>query len=135
MLKSGRKLPLKNQWLQHFALRSLQLKHYDKKEISWKNIFHMCFIYVYFWNLKMDNPILRINHRVIAICFRFSSLFSSSIFNTKIMKFPGNRTFVVLCSLNTIHATLRCWHRLCAWVVIKTVKESINLLIHLFKMF
>ena len=29
----------------------------DKKEISWKKIFYMCFIYVYFWNHEIDNPI------------------------------------------------------------------------------
>ena len=54
--KSGRKWPQKNQCLQHFAWRSLKLcnvsnimstfKLYNKIEISWKNIFYMCFIYV-----------------------------------------------------------------------------------------
>ena len=29
----------------------------NKKEISWKKKFYMCFIYVYFWNHEMNNPI------------------------------------------------------------------------------
>ena len=63
--KNGRKLPQKNQCLHHFAWRSFKWfgVSYIKSTFNlykrniMKTIFSMCFIYVYFWNQKMNNPI------------------------------------------------------------------------------
>ena len=65
-LKSGRKLSQKNQCLQHFAWRPFKwctvshiistFKLENKKKIHEKKYF-TCFIYVYFLNHEMDNPI------------------------------------------------------------------------------
>ena len=66
--KSGRKWPQKNRCLQQFAWRSFKwcsisyiistFRLYNKKEISWKKIFYMYLIYIYFWDRKMDNPVV-----------------------------------------------------------------------------
>ena len=60
-------VPQKNQCLQRFAWRSFKrcsvshiistFKLYNKKLNIMKNIFYMCFIYIYYWNHEMDNPI------------------------------------------------------------------------------